>query len=123
MLESYAPCVAVLEDLDWVFAGDKPREGVVLGYECLLNIMDGISASDGVCVFVTSNKPEQLDEALMRKMPDGSYVTRPGRIDKVVELGKKYRVTGTPTIFFTDGSRIPGAIDAKALENKLATVK
>lgn len=86
MLESDAPCVAVLEDLDRVFAGDKPREGVVLGYECLLNIMDGISASDGVCVFVTSNKPEQLDEALMRKMPDGSYVTRPGRIDKVVEL-------------------------------------
>ena len=44
-------------------------------------------------------------------------------IDKVVELGKKYRVTGTPTIIFTDGSRIPGAIDAKSLENKLAQVK
>ena len=44
-------------------------------------------------------------------------------VDKVVELGKKYRVTGTPTIFFTDGSRIPGAIDAKALENKLASIK
>jgi thiol:disulfide interchange protein DsbC len=44
-------------------------------------------------------------------------------IDKVVELGKKYRVTGTPTIFFSDGSRIPGAIDAKALEGKLASMK
>lgn len=44
-------------------------------------------------------------------------------IDKVVELGKKYRVTGTPTIFFTDGSRIPGAIDPKALEAKLGQVK
>jgi len=86
MLDGHAPCVAVLEDLDRVFSGDKPREGVVLGYECLLNILDGISASAGVCVFVTSNKPEQLDEALMRKLPDGSYVTRPGRIDKVVEL-------------------------------------
>ena len=44
-------------------------------------------------------------------------------IDKVVELGKKYRVTGTPTIMFTDGSRIPGAIDVKTLESKLASVK
>lgn len=44
-------------------------------------------------------------------------------IDKVVELGRRYRVTGTPTIIFTDGSRIPGAIDAKALESKLASVK
>ncbi len=52
--------------------------------------------------------------------PDACKATE---IDKVVELGKKYRVTGTPTIFFTDGSRIPGAIDAKALENKLASVK
>ena len=44
-------------------------------------------------------------------------------IDKVLELGKKYRVTGTPTIIFADGSRVPGAIDAKALENKLAQIK
>jgi thiol:disulfide interchange protein DsbC len=44
-------------------------------------------------------------------------------IDKVIELGKKYRVTGTPTIIFADGSRIPGAIDTKTLENKLAQVK
>jgi len=44
-------------------------------------------------------------------------------IDKVMELGKKYRVTGTPTIIFADGSRVPGAIDAKALENKLAQIK
>lgn len=86
MLQHDAPCVAVLEDLDRVFTGDKPRPGVMLGYDCLLNILDGIVASDGGCVFVTSNKPECLDEALMKKMSDGSYVTRPGRIDKVVEF-------------------------------------
>ena len=43
--------------------------------------------------------------------------------DKVFELGRKLRVTGTPAIFFADGSRIPGAIDAKGLEAKLATLK
>ena len=43
--------------------------------------------------------------------------------EKVLEIGKKYKVTGTPTIFFTDGSRIPGAIDAKMLEAKLAAIK
>jgi thiol:disulfide interchange protein DsbC len=41
----------------------------------------------------------------------------------VIELGKKHRITGTPTIIFADGSRIPGAIDTKTLENKLAQVK
>lgn len=44
-------------------------------------------------------------------------------VDKVIELGKKYGVRGTPTIFFADGSRIPGAIDAKTLEQKLGQVK
>ncbi len=43
--------------------------------------------------------------------------------DKVLELGKKLKVTGTPTIFFADGSRVPGAIDAKALESRLAAIK
>jgi thiol:disulfide interchange protein DsbC len=43
--------------------------------------------------------------------------------DKIKALGQKLRVTGTPTIFFTDGSRVPGAIDAKGLEAKLASIK
>ncbi|MGN6389514.1 MAG: DsbC family protein [Burkholderiaceae bacterium] len=43
--------------------------------------------------------------------------------DKVLALGQKLKVTGTPTIFFTDGTRVPGAIDAKALEAKLASLK
>lgn len=43
--------------------------------------------------------------------------------EKVFELGKKLRITGTPTIFFKDGTRIPGAVDAKGLDEKLATVK
>jgi thiol:disulfide interchange protein DsbC len=43
--------------------------------------------------------------------------------DKVLALGQKLRITGTPAIFFTDGSRIPGAIDTKTLETKLASIK
>jgi len=42
--------------------------------------------------------------------------------EQVLELGKRMHVTGTPTIIFTDGSRIPGAIDAKALEARLAAI-
>ncbi len=43
--------------------------------------------------------------------------------EKVIELGRSMKVTGTPTIIFADGSRIPGAIDAKALEAKLSSIK
>ena len=32
-------------------------------------------------------------------------------------------ITGTPAIFFADGSRIPGAIDLKALEGKFDSLE
>ena len=43
--------------------------------------------------------------------------------DRVTALGQKLAIRGTPAIFFTDGSRIPGAVDLKTLEDKLATLK
>ncbi|MDB5756150.1 MAG: dsbC [Massilia sp.] len=43
--------------------------------------------------------------------------------DKVLALGQKLRIQGTPAIFFADGSRVPGAIDTKTLEAKLASIK
>jgi thiol:disulfide interchange protein DsbC len=43
--------------------------------------------------------------------------------DQVLALGQKLRVNGTPAIFFADGSRIPGAVDLKTLENKFTSIK
>jgi thiol:disulfide interchange protein DsbC len=43
--------------------------------------------------------------------------------DKVLALGQKLHITGTPTIFFTDGTRAPGALTADELEQKWATTQ
>jgi thiol:disulfide interchange protein DsbC len=40
-----------------------------------------------------------------------------------VELGHKYKITGTPTLVFVDGSRVPGAIGAAEVEKHLMTAK
>jgi thiol:disulfide interchange protein DsbC len=37
-----------------------------------------------------------------------------------VEFGKRHKITGTPTLIFADGSRVPGAIGAAELEKLLA---
>ena len=44
-------------------------------------------------------------------------------IEKNQALAKTYSVTGTPTLFFTDGTRIPGAAQVSDIEKKLATLK
>ena len=47
----------------------------------------------------------------------------PTRMKKSWPWASKLRVSGTPAIFFADGSRIPGAVDAKTLEQKFSTIK
>ena len=44
-------------------------------------------------------------------------------LDKNMAFAKTYGVTGTPTLFFTDGSRFPGAVQITDIEKKLSTLK
>ncbi len=39
------------------------------------------------------------------------------------EFGRKHRITGTPTVVFADGTRVPGAIPAAQVEKMLAEIK
>ena len=43
--------------------------------------------------------------------------------EKIVNLGRKLHISGTPAIIFADGSRIPGAVDVQTLETKFASIK
>lgn len=43
-------------------------------------------------------------------------------IEKMVALGRKLNINGTPTIFFADGSRIPGYMPAAQIEQTLGKV-
>lgn len=46
-----------------------------------------------------------------------------GAIDKNMALGRKLRISGTPTIFLADGSRIGGYVTVAELEKTLGQVK
>lgn len=55
-----------------------------------------------------------------RPMGSGNCATT---IDKNLAMAKQYGIHGTPAIFFTDGTRIPGAAEAAKIEQKLASIK
>ncbi|MGL6074332.1 MAG: AAA family ATPase [Fimbriiglobus sp.] len=62
-----------------------------LTFDCLLNCLDGVERSDGIFTIISTNDISKIDPALgqPRKLPDGEVEfisTRPGRIDKAVEL-------------------------------------
>jgi thiol:disulfide interchange protein DsbC len=46
-----------------------------------------------------------------------------GVLARNLEFGKKHKITGTPTLVFADGSRVPGAIAAAQVEKHLADAK
>ena len=41
-------------------------------------------------------------------------------VSKFSELGERYQITGTPTILFADGTRVPGAMPLAQIEQQLA---
>lgn len=68
-----------------------PRFNTPLTFDCLLNCLDGVERNDGIFTIISTNDIAKVDPALgqPRKLPDGTMEfisTRPGRIDKAVEL-------------------------------------
>jgi thiol:disulfide interchange protein DsbC len=44
-------------------------------------------------------------------------------VDRNVAFGKEHKITGTPTLFLADGTRVPGAMPAAEVEKMLASKK
>ena len=93
-------------------------------YTFLYNILSEDSVTKSRNVWCSSDRNKAWDDWMLRgKTPETAPANCTTPHEKVLALGQKLKVTGTPTVFFTDGTRIPGAIDGKALENKLASIK
>lgn len=44
-------------------------------------------------------------------------------LQRNLAFGKQYKITGTPTIVFEDGTRVPGAVPRQQVEKKLASLQ
>jgi len=42
-----------------------------------------------------------------------------GALNRNAEMGRKYKINGTPAIVFEDGKRVPGAMNAEQIEKQL----
>jgi thiol:disulfide interchange protein DsbC len=93
-------------------------------YTFMYNILAEDSAVKSKNIWCSADRAKAWDEWMLNGKAAAAApanCTTPN--EKIFELGRKMKITGTPTIFFTDGTRIPGAVDAKTLEDKLASLK
>lgn len=93
-------------------------------YTFMYNILAEDSVVKSKNIWCSADKNKAWDEWMLngKAAPTApANCTTPN--EKIAALGQKFHITGTPTIFFTDGSRLPGAVDVKALEAKWASLK
>jgi thiol:disulfide interchange protein DsbC len=93
-------------------------------YTFMYNILSEDSAVKSKNIWCTADRAKAWDDWMLNgKTAAAAPANCNTPNEKVLAFGQKLKITGTPTIFFADGTRIPGAIDAKALEAKLTSIK
>lgn len=71
-------------------------------------------------IWCAKDKGKAWLDWMMRDTPPTAGICDSAAVTRNVELGRKYKITGTPTLLFVDGSRVPGAIGADQVEKRLA---
>jgi thiol:disulfide interchange protein DsbC len=88
-------------------------------YTFLMPILSPDSADKAKAVWCAPDRAKAWNELMVNgTAPAAGNCDAP--IDKVLALGQKLGVRGTPTIFLANGERIPGFMPAAQLEQKLA---
>ena len=74
-------------------------------------------------LWCAKDRAKTWQDVMVRDMPVPKATCDTAAIDRIVEFGRKHKITGTPTLFFADGSRVPGAITSQQVEKFLADAK
>ena len=105
------------------FERDLQKVSDVTIHMFLYPILSPDSTDKSKNIWCTKDRAKAWQDVMVRdqSVPKASCDT--SAIDRNLAFGKKHKITGTPTIFFADGSRVPGAIGAPQVEKQLAESK
>ena len=90
-------------------------------YTFLYPILSPDSLEKSNQVWCSADKAKAWNDWMQEgKAPSAKGDCDTSAVKKTVDLGRKLAISGTPTMFFADGERIPGAIPLAQIEQKLA---
>ena len=105
------------------FERDLQKVSDVTIYMFLYPILGADSADKSKNIWCAKDKARTWQDVMVKDQPVPKASCDASAIDRNVEFGKKLKITGTPTVFFANGSRVPGAISAQQVEKFLAEAK
>ncbi len=93
-------------------------------YTFLLPILSEDSLKKSRQIWCATDRAKSWNDWMIDgKVPTGKEDCDTTAVDKNREFGRKLNITGTPTMFFADGERVPGAMPLDRIEQKLSAFK
>lgn len=101
------------------FEKDLQKVTNVTVYMFLYPILGPDSGEKSKNIWCAKDKAKAWSDWMVRDVTPVAVTCDSAAVTRNVELGRKYKITGTPTLVFADGSRVPGAIGADQVEKRL----
>lgn len=89
-------------------------------YTFLYPILSPDSMEKSKAIWCAADKTKAWNEWMVSGKAPAAGNCDAAAVQKTVALGQKLNIRGTPTIFFSDGSRVPGYMPVAQLEKALA---
>ena len=107
------------------FERDLQNVNNVTVYMFLYPILGADSVEKSKAVWCAKDRAQVWQDLMVRdkSIPNAVQMCDTDAIRRNVELGRSFKITGTPTLVFVDGTRVPGAIDAKQVDKRLTDTK
>lgn len=116
--------VAVFEDPNCGyckrFERDLQKIDNVTVYMFLYPILGADSGDKSKAIWCAKDPAKAWQDWMVRDQPVAAANCDTAALNRNAEFGRTYKITGTPTLFFIDGTRVPGAVDAAQVEKMLS---
>lgn len=106
------------------FEQDLTKINDVTIYVFFYPVLGPDSIEKAKSIWCSKDKIKAWDDQLVNGIaPTAAGTCDTSSIDKTIAFGKQKGISGTPTMFFIDGQRVPGAIPVEMIEQRLAAAK
>ena len=102
------------------FERDLQKVDNVTVYLFLYPILGPDSIEKSRNIWCAREKGKAWQDWMVHEQPVPAGTCDTQALERNIEFGKKYKISGTPTLVFADGTRVPGAIGAPQVEKMLA---
>jgi len=102
------------------FERDLQKVDNITVYLFLYPILGQDSVDKSRNIWCAKDRAKAWQDAMLREQPAASANCDTSALQRNVELGRKHKINGTPTLISTDGNRVPGAINTAQIEKLLA---